>query len=136
MRKAPQASTNLIHATGNSGCARLRFSSRLVVWTIAQWHIDRSFERRAGACTEIDGRTCGARDDNDQSTPDHHGTGRCDWDDGEGVVTGPYGGMPGYRFAFAPHPEPFDDMFYRIHVFLEDTDGSHWSVGGGSPAAR
>ena len=54
---------------------------------------------------------------------------------GEGVVTGPWGGMPGYRFAFALHPEPFDDMFDRTRVFLEDTDGSHRSVGGGSPAA-
>lgn len=48
---------------------------------------------------------------------------------GEGVMTGPWAGMPGCRFAFAPHPEPADEILYRIHVFLEDTDGSHWWVG-------
>ena len=52
---------------------------------------------------------------------------------GEGAVPDPFPGMAGWRFAFAPHPDPVEDMLedalYRIHLFLEDTDGSKWWVG-------
>ena len=34
-----------------------------------------------------------------------------------------------FRVAFAAHPEPLDDMLCRIHLFVEDADGSLWSVG-------
>lgn len=33
------------------------------------------------------------------------------------------------RFAFAPHPEPTEDDLYGIRIFLQDQDGSQWSVG-------
>lgn len=33
------------------------------------------------------------------------------------------------RFAFAPHPEPLEGAYYGIHIFLQDPDGSQWSVG-------
>ncbi len=33
------------------------------------------------------------------------------------------------RFAFAPHPEPIEEGCYAIRIFLQDRDGSQWSVG-------
>ena len=33
------------------------------------------------------------------------------------------------RFAFAPHPDPVEDMLYQIHAVFEGPDGSHWPVG-------
>ena len=33
------------------------------------------------------------------------------------------------RFAFAPHLEPTDEELYGIRIFLQDQDGSQWSVG-------
>ena len=33
------------------------------------------------------------------------------------------------RIAFAPHPEPIEDGCYGICIFLQDRDGSQWSVG-------
>ena len=41
----------------------------------------------------------------------------------EGVVTEPFAGMAGCRFAFAPHPEPVEDMLYRVHAVFEESDG-------------
>ena len=33
------------------------------------------------------------------------------------------------RFAFAPHPEPIGEACYGIRLFLQDRDGSQWSIG-------
>ncbi len=41
----------------------------------------------------------------------------------------PLFGVDVCRFAFAPVPVPEDDQFCRIHLFLQDPDGSQWSVG-------
>ena len=46
----------------------------------------------------------------------------------DGAATFPFVGFDGGRFAFAPHPEPNEDMVFRINIFLEDTDGSQWWV--------
>ena len=35
----------------------------------------------------------------------------------------------GRRYAFAPHPDPIEDIFYRIHVVFEELDGRLWSAG-------
>ena len=33
------------------------------------------------------------------------------------------------RYAFAPHPDPVEDILYRIHVIFEEPDGRLWSSG-------
>ena len=48
---------------------------------------------------------------------------------GKNNTVAPLFGVDVCRFAFAPHPEPVDGVFYGIHIFLQDTDGSQWSVG-------
>ena len=35
----------------------------------------------------------------------------------------------GRRYAFAPHPDPIEDILYRIHVIFEEPDGRLWSAG-------
>ncbi len=35
----------------------------------------------------------------------------------------------GRRYAFAPHPDPIEDILYRIHVVFEEPDGRLWSAG-------
>ena len=35
----------------------------------------------------------------------------------------------GRRYAFAPHPDPIEDILYRIHVVVEEPDGRLWSAG-------
>ena len=35
----------------------------------------------------------------------------------------------GRRYAFAPHPDPIEDVLHRIHVIFEDSDGRLWSAG-------
>ena len=32
----------------------------------------------------------------------------------------------GRRYAFAPHPDPIEDVLYRIHVVVEEPDGRLW----------
>lgn len=41
----------------------------------------------------------------------------------------PLFGVDVCRFAFAPHPEPIEGAGYGIRIFLQDPDGSQWSVG-------
>ena len=33
------------------------------------------------------------------------------------------------RYAFAPSPDPIDDMLHRIHVVFQGSDGRCWSGG-------
>ena len=40
----------------------------------------------------------------------------------------PLFGVDVCRFAFAPHPEPIEEGCYGIRIFLQDQDGSQWSV--------
>ena len=35
----------------------------------------------------------------------------------------------GRRYAFAPHPDPIEEILYRIHVVFEEPDGRLWSAG-------
>ena len=35
----------------------------------------------------------------------------------------------GRRYAFAPHPDPVEDILYRIHIVFEEPDGRLWSSG-------
>ena len=35
----------------------------------------------------------------------------------------------GPRYAFAPHPDPIEDVLYRIRVVVEEPDGRLWSAG-------
>ena len=35
----------------------------------------------------------------------------------------------GRRYAFAPHPEPIEDILYRMHIIFEEPDGRLWSSG-------
>ena len=35
----------------------------------------------------------------------------------------------GRRYAFAPHPDPIEDILYRIHVIFQEPDGRLWSAG-------
>ena len=35
----------------------------------------------------------------------------------------------GRRYAFAPHPDPIEDILYRIHIVFEESDGRLWSSG-------
>ena len=35
----------------------------------------------------------------------------------------------GLRYAFAPFPQPAEDVLYRIHVVFESPDGRRWSAG-------
>ena len=35
----------------------------------------------------------------------------------------------GRRYAFAPHPDPIEDILYRIHVIFQESDGRLWSAG-------
>ena len=35
----------------------------------------------------------------------------------------------GRRYAFAPHPDPIEDILYRIHVVFQESDGRLWSAG-------
>ena len=35
----------------------------------------------------------------------------------------------GRRYAFAPHPDPIEDILYRIHVIFEEPDGRPWPAG-------
>ena len=35
----------------------------------------------------------------------------------------------GRRYAFAPHPDPIEDILYRIHIVFEEPDGRLWSSG-------
>ena len=35
----------------------------------------------------------------------------------------------GRRYAFAPHPEPIEDILHRIHIIFEEPDGRLWSSG-------
>ena len=41
----------------------------------------------------------------------------------------PLFGVDVCRFAFAPDPEPIDGALYGIRIFMQDHDGSQWSVG-------
>ena len=41
----------------------------------------------------------------------------------------PFAMDDGLRYAFAPSPQPVDDILYRIHVVFEDSDGRCWSAG-------
>ena len=47
----------------------------------------------------------------------------------DGGVPDPFPSTAVFRGAFAAHPEPLDDMLYGIHLFVEDADGSLWSLG-------
>ncbi len=40
----------------------------------------------------------------------------------------PLFGVDVCRFAFAPHLEPIEEGCYAIRIFLQDRDGSQWSV--------
>ena len=33
------------------------------------------------------------------------------------------------RYAFAPHPEPVEEILYRVHDVFEEPDGRRWSTG-------
>ena len=35
----------------------------------------------------------------------------------------------GRRYAFAPHPDPVEEILYRIHIVFEESDGRLWSSG-------
>ncbi len=35
----------------------------------------------------------------------------------------------GRRYAFAPHPDPIEEILYRIHIVFEEPDGRLWSAG-------
>lgn len=35
----------------------------------------------------------------------------------------------GRRYAFAPHPDPIEEILYRIHIIFEEPDGRLWSSG-------
>ena len=35
----------------------------------------------------------------------------------------------GRRYAFAPHPEPIEDILYRMYIIFEEPDGRLWSSG-------
>ena len=35
----------------------------------------------------------------------------------------------GRRYAFAPHPDPVEDILYRVHIVFEESDGRLWSSG-------
>ena len=35
----------------------------------------------------------------------------------------------GRRYAFAPHPDPIEDILYRLHIIFEESDGRLWSSG-------
>ena len=41
----------------------------------------------------------------------------------------PLFGVDVCRFAFAPDPEPIEGTFHGMRIFLQDQDGSQWSVG-------
>lgn len=43
----------------------------------------------------------------------------------------PLFGVDVCRFAFAAHPEPVEEGGFGIRLFLQDPDGSQWSVGTG-----
>ena len=44
-------------------------------------------------------------------------------------MTGPTTTDAGRRYAFAPHPDPIEEILYRIHVIVEEPDGRLWSAG-------
>ena len=44
-------------------------------------------------------------------------------------MTKPLTTHAGRRYAFAPHPEPIEEILYRIHVVFEEPDGRRWSAG-------
>ena len=48
---------------------------------------------------------------------------------GMNYTVAPLFGVDICRFAFAPHPEPIEGQLYGIRIFLQDQDGSQWSVG-------
>ena len=48
---------------------------------------------------------------------------------GTNYTVAPLFGVDVCRFAFAPVPVSKDDQLCRIHLFLQDPDGSQWSVG-------
>ena len=35
----------------------------------------------------------------------------------------------GRRYAFAPHPDPIEDILHRLHIIFEEPDGRLWSAG-------
>ena len=35
----------------------------------------------------------------------------------------------GRRYAFAPHPDPIEEILHRIHIVFEEPDGRLWSSG-------
>ena len=35
----------------------------------------------------------------------------------------------GRRYAFAPHPDPVEEILYRIHIVFQEPDGRLWSSG-------
>ena len=35
----------------------------------------------------------------------------------------------GRRYAFAPHPDPVEEILYRIHIVFEESNGRLWSSG-------
>ena len=48
---------------------------------------------------------------------------------GKAYTVAPLFGVDVCRFAFAPHPEPIEGACYGMRIFLQDQDGSQWSVG-------
>ena len=38
-------------------------------------------------------------------------------------------GGPDPRHAFAPHPEPIEDILHRICIIFEESDGHLWASG-------
>ena len=44
-------------------------------------------------------------------------------------MTQPTTTTAGRRYAFAPHPDPIEEILHRIHIVLEEPDGRLWSSG-------
>ena len=44
-------------------------------------------------------------------------------------MTNPSTTDAGRRYAFAPHPDPIEDILYRMHIIFEEPDGRLWSSG-------
>ena len=44
-------------------------------------------------------------------------------------MTTTFAAKAGRHFAFAPDPDPVEDILYRMYVIFEEADGRLWSVG-------